>query len=79
MLRLLLFVPVFYQLFLILSVLKISFMLSDLSSSSNDATYFHNRWVLFVGFCFNFQCEKKFPSGAEGDFSFESSSFKAVF
>lgn len=26
----------------------------------------------FVILCSNFQCKNKFPSGAEGDFSFES-------
>ena len=65
----LLFVTVFFQCFLFLSILKISFMLSDMCilSSGNDATFFPNRWAFF-----DFQCKKKFLSEVEADSSFET-------
>lgn len=63
----LLFVIMFFQCFLFFSVLKISFILSDMCilSSTNDAIFFPNRWVFF-----DFRCKKKFLSEVEADFSF---------
>jgi len=59
-----LLVTVFFQCFPLISVLKISFMLTDtrILSSSNDATFFPDGWTFF-----DFQCKKLFLDEAEAD------------